>query len=733
MDIKTSKSIFAKLLAQEDLKVHHAKVPTASFDTRTRTLTLPIWTDMDGDLYDLLCGHEVGHALYTPAKGWHDAICGEDGDDKNADMVLKGFLNVLEDCRIEKKIKAKYPGLRANFYKAYQGLHDKDFFQIRGKDTNEMLLIDRINLHFKLGSFVAVQFSEAEKSVIKRVENLETWEQVEALARELMAMCKKELEEKKTQIKKKLVIKVGPGEMSDDPFEKIDLDDYDEIEYEFDDGEGDAEQDNLSDQEREMLRQDKPVCETDRAFREQENLLLDHASRPYEYATVPTINSAPYTVSYKKVLSQMVFDDDQETYRAVTLANFKKKNDKVVNYLVKEFELRRNAEQLARAKTAKSGEIDVKRVFSYKYNEDLFKRITTVPNGKSHGLILFFDMSGSMSQQMGATLEQMIVLVEFCRKVNIPFEVYGFTNGTRLDVLNYHYNEIADQRQKRVVGEIYLDDNSFHLRQYFSDTMRPTEYKQMVSNLTLLARVWHRRAQRYGYRYSENADPISMHLPDSEELNGTPLNQSILLSIDIYNKFVERTKSQIVNMAFLTDGDTDDSLRVGHQVRSYSGEERVATYVVSKPDAVNVVLTHKETRKSVIVHPLDRRQTRSLVSLIREVTGANIVCFDIVASAGRGVVRHKLFYGASNITGEQVVEADSAYKKFKKDRILVIDNQGFNEYYLIPGGSEMNIDDDELEVEDGADKKKIFKAFAEMQNDKKTSRILLNRFIKMIA
>jgi hypothetical protein len=29
---------------------------------------------MSGELYDLLMGHEVGHALYTPVEGWHDAV-----------------------------------------------------------------------------------------------------------------------------------------------------------------------------------------------------------------------------------------------------------------------------------------------------------------------------------------------------------------------------------------------------------------------------------------------------------------------------------------------------------------------------------------------------------------------------------------------------------------------------------------------------------------------------------
>ena len=732
MDIKTSKSIFAKLLAQENINVFHAKVPTASFDTKSRTLTLPIWADMDGDLYDLLCGHEVGHALYTPAKGWHDAICGEDGDMNNADMAMKGFLNVLEDARIEKKIKLKYPGLRANFYRAYQGLHEKDFFELAGKNIHEMLLIDRINLHFKLGSFLAVQFTEEEKQYVRRTEQLETWEEVEQLARDLMAYCKKEMEEKKGAIKKKLRVKIGPGEMGDGEkqLEDLDLDDYDEIEYEF---ENEFDDSDLTDQEREMLDQRQPVSDTDRAFREHEAQLLDPNSRSYEYITIPTLKAAPFIEGYKTVMQQMEFTPEQQERMSETLASFKKKNDKIINYLVKEFELRRNATQLARAKTSKSGEIDVKKIFSYRYNEDLFRRVTTVPMGKNHGLIMFYDMSGSMGQQMAAVIEQMLVLVEFCRKVNIPFEVYGFTNASHESDRDYGYAMLS--RQDKVDGEAHIDDNWFRLRQYFSDTMRPQEYKRQVSNMCLLARIWRRRALRWsrGYSYSEAVDNIVPTLPEHEDLNGTPLNQCIMLSLDIYAKFIERTKAEVVNMAFLTDGDSDDALRYCRKSTGYDGVARYSVYSHNDPSRVNVVLTHKETRKSVKVDDLDQRTTCSLIRLAREVTGANIVCFDIVEHSGRRTLGHKIFKGSRVLTAEQLSVIDTAHRKFKKDRIYVVEDLGFNEYYLIPGGQELDIDDDDFAVEAGADKKKILKAFAQMQNNKTTSRILLNRFIQMIA
>ena len=62
-----SKEKLAKLLAIEDLDIQHQQVQTAMFDLKNRCLILPIWKDMPNHLYDLFVGHEVGHALFTPA------------------------------------------------------------------------------------------------------------------------------------------------------------------------------------------------------------------------------------------------------------------------------------------------------------------------------------------------------------------------------------------------------------------------------------------------------------------------------------------------------------------------------------------------------------------------------------------------------------------------------------------------------------------------------------------
>ena len=153
--LRTQKDSLARLLATEDLVIEHKKVPTAYFEVDSRKLVCPILKDdMSAQLYDLFMGHEVGHALITPADGWHDAV-----SEKGA--KYKGYLNVLEDVRIEKHIKSKYAGLRKIFYDAYSELHnDLDFFGVKGYNVNKLAFIDRINLYFKIGHKIMIDFSK---------------------------------------------------------------------------------------------------------------------------------------------------------------------------------------------------------------------------------------------------------------------------------------------------------------------------------------------------------------------------------------------------------------------------------------------------------------------------------------------------------------------------------------------------------------------------------------------
>ena len=185
------KSLLGKLLASENLVIEHKKVQTAYFDLKSRTITLPTFKEMTGEVYDLLVSHEVSHGLHTPKQGWHDAIM----DNK----ALKSYLNVIEDARIERKIKEKFPGLRRSFNIAYKKLHDDNFFGIQNRDVNKMLLIDRINMFYKLGAYVKVTFTADELPFIDEINAAETWEDVLRITEKVYSYSKDEQYEMKLE------------------------------------------------------------------------------------------------------------------------------------------------------------------------------------------------------------------------------------------------------------------------------------------------------------------------------------------------------------------------------------------------------------------------------------------------------------------------------------------------------------------------------------------------------
>ena len=100
-----------------------------------------------------------------------------------------------------------------------------------------------------------------------------------------------------------------------------------------------------------------------------------------------------------------------------------------MNYLVKQFEMKKSADEYRRAATSKTGVIDTNKLFKYKLTDDIFKKVTVVPEGKNHGLVMYLDWSGSMQHQLLDTLKQTYNLIWFCRKSGIPFRVYAFQSG----------------------------------------------------------------------------------------------------------------------------------------------------------------------------------------------------------------------------------------------------------------------------------------------------------------
>ena len=506
-----SKSQLAKLLATENLTIQHQKIRTAKFDTLNRVLYCPIWDDMTGDLYDLLLGHEVGHALYTPKDGWHDAVC-------NKGENYKRFLNVIEDARIEKKVKRKYPGIRKSFINGYSNLLDRNFFGIKDQNVNDLAFIDRLNLYTKGGTMLGIAFDEKEQAMLAKVEAVETWNDVLNVCNEIFDYSKDEQSKKQINAPYDDFEDMDYGDDYDDAEDSDDYDTEDSDEesegekQNTDSSDNDAEEsDEASEEKNSVLNREKnskefgeesqefqPDCVTDEAFRENEGKLLSEKCRDYRYMNVPKlVNPKSVYTGYKRVHELMekhfkVAPNYTNGSVENLVKEFKTRNDRYISLLAKEFEMKKAARSYSKAKISDTGDIDINKIYKYQVEDNIFRKMTVLPKGKSHGLVLLLDKSGSMRDNMTGSIEQILILTAFCRKVNIPFVVYSFSDydhARRLDVTDSVFDgEKMIPAFSRKSGEMEFE--GVYLREYLNSTMKTGEYNRCVKNMILLANAY---------------------------------------------------------------------------------------------------------------------------------------------------------------------------------------------------------------------------------------------------
>jgi hypothetical protein len=720
-NIQNQKSVLAKLLAQENISVEHKKVSTAYFDPKNRILVLPIWKDMSADLYDLLVGHEVGHAWETPAEGWHSAI-------EEKGKGFKSFLNIVEDARIEKCIKNRYPGIRAPMYRGYKELFDKNFFGVVDLDLNTLSLIDKLNLHFKIGNFLNIHFSEEEKPYVNRMSNLQTWEDVYKLASDLYDY-QKEINQKEYDD-----IRINEDyECSDDNF---DINDYDGEEIESN------SKTNVKVGKGSYYSGEEPYSFTDEIFREKEKSLLSPNVMPYVYANLPKLNFKDFIISYKDIYYGMDFSKmdsySNDLYNMIFHPNIKKeqmeeesnvlnkgvlyneyrnKNLKFINYLVKEFELKKNAEQLARASVSKTGELCMEKIWSYKLREDLFKRVTKIPNGKNHGMVMFLDWSGSMTSNITYTIEQILVLGDFCKKVNIPFEVFAFSDNPRLLDFKKISKEEMSNRFSKNTKDIGLNPQ-VHLLNFLSSQMSKNSYREAQFRLLQIAKIYEKENNNLNFLSSFLYKARLTTVPYYLTLSGTPLNEAVAIANYFVSWYKEQNKIDVLSTIFLTDGD-------GAATDTIFDENQNLKKFQSSSNNVNLVIKDTETNKSAISlsgEPV----TSGLLRLLQMRSNTKLIGYFITERNVKYTAQYVVHNYGKNVEQSKIQEY------LRKNKFYSVKDIGYDEYFIVQS-KDLAITEDELQVNDVSAKREMLKAFIRKQKNKILNRVLLNKFIEQIA
>jgi len=730
------KSQLAKLLATEDLIVENKKVDTAEFNVHTRVLTLPRWEQASNNVYDSLVAHEVGHALFTPDVDWRETH-----------DIPHVFVNVVEDVRIEKLMRRKYAGISKTFYNGYHELSDNDFFDLDGKDISDLNLADRINIYNKIGSFVDVSFSDAEKKILSLVESCETFEQVLDASQTLYEYCKDEVNSDDDESSEQ----VAEVEPTEDGTEEIEANDQGEEteEQEFQTPEsstqGSSQYDPVLEDFEDMdmgdaTQSEEPTVETAESLAEKLKDLINLDGVENAYVELPKLNlddvivpndaihkvcndSWEESIAYnKQFIDKKDFHSEANIFEDVDAeyVQFKREAQKEVNYLVKEFECKKAADSYARATTARTGVLDCSKLHTYKHNEDLFKKVTTLADGKNHGLVFILDWSGSMHTVLKDTVKQLYNLIWFCKKVNIPFEVYAFTQEyplVRYDEERGEMSRITPYTPKNNMAQV---PDWFSLMNFFSSKVNAKTLDDQLKN------IWRVTSSIMGYGYhashSGYANRYNFRTPLGLNLSGTPLNETLVALHQILPKFKKENKLQKVQCVILTDGEAQP-LRYHKEVqRQWEDEPYLGTSYFSS----NVFLRDRSIGKTYSFSKMVQYSDMTdilLENLKDKFQDINFVGIRILESrdAGQFVRRY---------TGYCELY-EKVMKEWRKEKAFSLKNSGYHRYFGL--SSKMLNTDAEFDPIHDATKAQIKRDFIKSLKGKKMNKKILSEFIELVA
>lgn len=746
--LKNTKSLLAKLLAGENISVQHKRVRTASFDVKNRVLVLPIYKkDISECVYDTFVAHEVGHALWTPASEVESIF---------KDKKLFQYVNLVEDIRIEKRIKNKFGGLTKRFVAGYNELWSDGFFGVTEDDVPTLPFSDRLNLNAKIG--LSVDFTPKEQELADKAKSCLTFADVIDVAKLIRDYEDNKNEDGENQNSKpdENCKEDGQDDGQDDgenqKSSKSDSDKNDDggdtsKDDESDGSESESESGNTGDEDdeedfdSEANRKSKggtstssgedgydsgdvEVLKTQKNFDSAIESAIDEQSEEPIYLKVPTYDLSKIITPLDDVISAVnrvrsssdYFSDDSD------FNVFKRENLQVVNHLLKQFEMKKAAALNKKASESKSGTLDVNKVYRYAFDDNVFKRNTIIPEGKNHGLVLFLDWSGSMHDKILATVQQTLNLVFFCKKAGIVFDLYAFSDGgsnafsTGSNVNTTIIDDVKSLGEKNLIVP-----HRFTLLHLISSTQSAKNFNESASNLYWIGKSCYN-------------SPFSMV--------STPLNSTIIVAPQVVKEFREKNRLEVVHAVILSDGAASDSTLIhttDNPYKSYvSGHAglteayaRDHVYIVDGTKNFPITISKKGQRG------LGHGTTIALLNRLKEISGVTITGFFLTPGKAGDVVSHALSrYDYDNYTG---YNASKLTADFKKDKGITITNCGYDELHFIASSyKDLSTDvDDYFDIDDDVDVKvavrAVKNAFKKIGKEKNTRRVILNRFIDLIS
>jgi hypothetical protein len=248
----------------------------------------------------------------------------------------------------------------------------------------------------------------------------------------------------------------------------------------------------------------------------------------------------------------------------------------------------------------------------------------------------------------------------------------------------------------------------FHLVNFVSSRSNSKDYERQCLNLF---------REAYTYTYS-----VRYQTTTGLGLSGTPLNEGIVMLNYIIPEFRKQNDLQKVNVCILTDGEACQT----SYGRKFYNDYRDSYYIRPRRLESDVCLRDRKTGRvyKPFGHYGEALNTNIFIKQVRDRNPeVNVLGFRILS--GSRLSDFVCHY--ADISLYQEVQS-----QWKKEKSAIIPNpKSFTAIYAIANSA---LEEDvEFEVETGANKGQITKAFKKMLNSKSTNKKLLNSFVEHVS
>lgn len=728
----TDSGMLAKLMAQENLNViNDPNISMSKLDVKNRVLSMPILKDMSGTVYEGFTAKEVGKALYSEQERFYSQRANLESQQEGMGAIL----DILEEARTQNLVEQKFPGTVGVNSRFYSEMWHKDMFKVRDRSMDELHFMDRLNLERKVGHIARPDFNEAEQAFVDRASQIQTFDESMSLSQEILNYL---YEPEPPQ----------PEEEQNDNGDGDSNDQNQDQEGSGDGGgnEGSGDQDQEQDQEQDGqgsgsgMPEGESEDEPNGSTQQQQGGGTGEGSKSPASKMPPKIETnsnfdesfSESEVDESKQGSHTMFISEQKNPDACvellkdTLKRWKKITEKddtnanliietyyerfieetkpTIQYMKKQFDQLKQADAHKRTRTAKSGKLDTRKLMFYKTTEDIFKASKRVRDGKSHGLFMMMDMSGSMEgSRLFATIRQTLLMVLFCRAINIPFNVYSFTTGS-----GYRTGNTVKMDVNPVLPTLTYSSSDVKLVEYLHSGMSKNDFKYAFKCLLREALMNNFPASM---KNVGNKRDFSYNNERLEYMGGTPTTEALNVMSGQMLKFKNENKIEVLNTILLTDGDCSsvNFTNIG--------------YASSVGDG-SVVVDNKTKNQYPIANFTKGRFNKTLNSImcnvVKDRTGCNLISIRIGCERSSG-------YSLDDVTsGLSKIESKKVRSTFKAKGSVSVPYKGVDKFII-------SLDNDIVTENDISSDGNIKQQFNDVATKKKNSKILANLILESIV